>query len=186
MIIGVDEVGRGCWAGPLVAGAVILDKPIKGLADSKKLTRLQRQRLYIEIRMKAKAYGLGWVTPKELDEVGMTEAVRLAMRRAVAQIKLPFTGIIIDGNYNYLADQPGSKCVIKADDTVKAVSAASILAKVARDTFMAEAASVYPQYAFERHVGYGTPEHVAALQNHGICELHRKSFAPIRALLTAL
>jgi ribonuclease HII len=186
MTVGVDEVGRGCWAGPLVAGAVILDKPIPGLADSKKLTRLQRQRLNIEIRLKAKAFGLGWVTPQELDKIGLTEAVRLAMQRAVAEIKQPFDEIIVDGNYNYLSDHTGSTCLVKADDSVPAVSAASILAKVARDTFMYEVAQVYPAYQFEKHVGYGTAAHIQALQEHGICDLHRKSFAPVRALLTAL
>lgn len=183
--MGVDEVGRGCLAGPLVAGAVILRRRIPGLADSKKLTRIQRERLDLKIRKQAIAFGLGWVTPQELDQVGLTEAVRRAMQRAMSEIKVPFEEIIIDGNYNFLTSYPNSKCLVKADDTIAAVSAASILAKVARDNFMRQIAASYPAYQFERHVGYGTPLHVAALKSNGICDLHRKSFAPIRALLGA-
>jgi ribonuclease HII len=183
MIVGVDEVGRGCLAGPLVAGAVILRRRIPGLADSKKLTRLQRERLDSKIRKQAVAFGLGWVTSQELDQVGLTEAVRLAMQRAMAEIQAPFEGIIIDGNYNYLSNYQGSSCLIKADDTVAAVSAASIIAKVARDNFMRQIALSYPAYQFDHHVGYGTPVHIAALKANGICDLHRKSFAPVRALL---
>jgi ribonuclease HII len=183
MIVGIDEVGRGCWAGPLVAGAVILSEPIVGLRDSKKLSRMQRTRLDAEIRVQALAYGLGWVTPAEIDEVGLTVAVRLAMQRAVALITMPFDEIIIDGNLNFLQDHPKSRCLIKADDTVPAVSAASILAKVARDNYMAEIANRYPGYEFERHVGYGTLAHMTALKSLGVCELHRRSFAPIKALI---
>jgi len=185
MIVGVDEVGRGCLAGPLVAGAVILRRRIPGLADSKKQTRAQREVLDVKIRRQAIAFGLGWVTPEELDRVGLTEAVRLAMQRAMAEITVPYEEIIIDGNYNYLREFPGSQCLIKADDKVAAVSAASIIAKVARDNYMREMALTYPLYQFENHVGYGTASHIAALEANGVCDLHRKSFAPIRALLGA-
>lgn len=183
MIVGIDEVGRGCLAGPLVAGAVLLRDPIEGLRDSKKLTRLQRERLSAQIKIEALAIGLGWVSAAELDQVGLTAAVGLAMKRALAGITMPFTEIIIDGNYNFLAGHASARCIIKADDTVPSVSAASIIAKVARDTFMREAALKYPNYAFESHVGYSTSAHLEALRKHGMCELHRRSFAPVRALL---
>lgn len=182
MILGIDEVGRGCWAGPLVAGAVLLHSPIKGLADSKKLSKAMRQKLDAEIRAQAVAYGLGWVMPDELDKVGLTEAVRRAMHRAVACITAPYTEIIIDGNYNFLSGHPLSRCIIKADDLVPEVSAASIVAKVARDAYMTKAALQYPGYDFERHVGYGTTAHAAALKLRGACNLHRRSFAPVRAV----
>lgn len=186
MILGVDEVGRGCWAGPVVAGAVLLDTPMRGLRDSKKLTKLQREKLDVRIRKKAVAFGIGWATPTEIDEIGLTAAVGLAMERAVAEITLPYDELIIDGNYNFLPAMLGSKCIVKADDTVPAVSAASIIAKVARDAYMSNIATQYPGYAFERHVGYGTLAHQAALQALGVCDLHRRSFAPIRTLLEAI
>lgn len=186
MIVGVDEVGRGCWAGPVVAGAVILRRPIKGLRDSKKLTKLQREKLAETIKAKALCWGLGWADAKEVDKFGLTAAVSLAMHRAVAALTEQYDEIVVDGNYNFLADLPGSRTLIKADDLVPAVSAASILAKVARDQWMAtEAATRFPVYGFDRHVGYGTAAHVLALQTHGICDLHRLSFRPIRAMLQA-
>jgi ribonuclease HII len=183
MIVGVDEVGRGCWAGPVVAGAVLLGAPLPGLRDSKKLSRGQRQQLDVVIRGAASAFGLGWASQTEVDQLGLTAAVGIAMQRAVAQISLPYEAIIIDGNYNFLKDNPKSSCLVKADDTIPAVSAASIIAKVARDAYMAEMAERYPGYAFERHVGYGTALHRQALATLGVSELHRLSFAPIRALL---
>lgn len=183
MILGVDEVGRGCLAGPVVAGAVILGKPIRGLKDSKKLSKADRSKFDIRIRERALAYGLGWVSAAEIDELGMTRAVALAMERAVSSITLPYEEIIIDGNYNYLRQFARSRCLIKADDIIPAVSAASIIAKVARDAYMTEMAKQYPDYRFESHVGYGTSAHRAALQQFGICELHRRSFAPIRAMV---
>jgi len=182
-VVGVDEVGRGCWAGPVVAGAVLLDKHIVGLRDSKKLTKKQRETLDVKIRAKALAIGIGWATAGEIDELGMTAALRLAMQRAVAEITLPYDQVIIDGNYNYLPENPKASYLVKADDIVPAVSAASIVAKVARDRYMAEAALAYPGYDFERHVGYGTMAHSKALAVLGVCDLHRRSFAPIRTLL---
>jgi ribonuclease HII len=183
MLVGVDEVGRGCLAGPLVAGAVILRQPIAGLRDSKKLTRLQRERLAEIIEAEAVALSLGWVLPRELDAVGLTQAVRLAMERAVAAITLPYERIIIDGNYNFLAGLPQAETLVKADDLIPEVSAASIVAKVARDSFMRQAALQYPGYGFETHVGYCTATHLQALQTLGICELHRRSFQPVQQLL---
>jgi ribonuclease HII len=185
MTVGIDEVGRGCWAGPVAAGAVILGEPIPGLADSKKLTKKRREQLDAEIRVHAVAFGIGWVPADEVDKVGLTEAVRLAMQRAIAEITKQYDEIIIDGNYNYLANYPGSSCLIKADDTVPSVSAASIIAKVARDKYMEQMSTNYPGYDFHKHVGYGTKAHIAALKLLGVSELHRKSYAPIKALLAA-
>jgi len=183
MIVGIDEVGRGCWAGPLVAGAVLLGEPIKGLKDSKKLSKIQREKLDAEIRVSALALGLGWVSAQEIDELGLTEAVRLAMQRALEQIVLPYEQIIIDGNLNFFADNHKSSAVIGADNTVPAVSAASIIAKVARDKHMAETALKLPAYGFEKHVGYGTAAHLAALKANGLTELHRRSFKPVQAFV---
>lgn len=186
MIVGIDEVGRGCLAGPVVAGAVILKGKIRGIKDSKKLTKEERERFDKIIRKKALAIGIGWVSPQEIDDLGMTEAVRLAMYRALAEIshEHDYSQIIIDGNYNYLAHLPESVTMIKADDKIPAVSAASIVAKVARDHWMATiAATQHPQYGFESHVGYGTPRHCNAIEDHGICDLHRRLFAPVKMWL---
>lgn len=185
MILGVDEVGRGCLAGPVVAGAVILDpkRPIRGLKDSKKLTRQQRTVFDARIRQRALAIGIGWATHAEIDEHGLTHAVRLAMQRAVAEITHEYEQLIIDGSYNFLKENQKSICVIKADDTIPAVSAASIVAKVARDTYMIKMAAEYPGYQFENHVGYATTAHQTALESLGLCDLHRRSFASIRAMM---
>lgn len=184
MIVGIDEVGRGCWAGPLVAGAVVLNGPIPGLNDSKVLTKLQRTVLSEIVLSKAAAVGLGWVSPQEVDTLGLTSAVRVAMQRAVAQIEITFDEIIIDGNYNFLADDARAKTLIRADATVPAVSAASIVAKVARDSWMCtQAAKEYPDYGFEKHVGYGTKLHRDMLIQHGVCVLHRQSYRPIQEIL---
>jgi ribonuclease HII len=183
--VGIDEVGRGCWAGPVVAGAVLLHRPIAGLKDSKKLSRLQRDKLAAIIHAQARAVGLGWVSPAELDEIGLTAAVRLAMQRALAQITASYNEIIIDGNYNFLPDLVEARTVIKADATIACVSAASIVAKVARDNYMSEQALLYPEYGFNTHVGYGTALHLAMLQKCGTCSLHRLSFRPIQVLQSA-
>ena len=182
-VVGVDEVGRGCLAGPVVVGAVLLGKPLIGIKDSKLLSKRQREAWVEKIEESALAIGLGWVHSDELDSVGLTEAVRLAMQRAVEQIKEPYDQIIIDGNFNFLAENPKAVCLIKADQTVQAVSAASVVAKVARDKFMTEMGTEYPHYGFEHNVGYGTRFHLERLQAHGISQLHRRSFAPIQALL---
>jgi ribonuclease HII len=184
--VGIDEVGRGCWAGPLVAGAVILREPIEGLKDSKKLSKRQREELTVRIRGEALAIGLGWVWPAEIDAIGITESVRTAMARALEQITTPYDRVIIDGNINYLPHDPRTVAIIKADDTVPAVSAASIVAKVARDTYMATTAvKLFPEYGFEKHVGYGTALHIAMLAEHGVTAIHRKSYKPIQNLKSA-
>jgi ribonuclease HII len=184
MIVGIDEVGRGCWAGPLVAGAVLLGAPISGLKDSKKLSKAQRERLDAEIRVMATGFGIGWVTAQEIDTIGLTAAVRLAMERACEQITAPYEQIIIDGDLNFFADNPKASTLIGGDNLVPAISAASIIAKVARDRYMAEQSTHYPGYGFEKHVGYGTAAHSAALKLLGVTDMHRKSFKPVRALLT--
>jgi ribonuclease HII len=183
LLVGIDEVGRGCWAGPLVAGAVLLSDSIPGLRDSKKLSKRQRESLDAEIRVHSLDFGLGWVSPRELDSIGLNNAVKVAMERAIKEIKVTFDQIIIDGNINFLNQDPRSEAVIKADDSVPAVSAASILAKVARDKYMESAALKYPGFGFEKHVGYGTKYHMDALKLHGICELHRLSFKPINVIV---
>lgn len=181
MIVGIDEVGRGCWAGPLVAGAVLLGESIPGLKDSKKLSKKQREQLDAEIKVSAVAFGIGWVTALEVDQLGLTAAVGLAMQRAMDGIAGDYEQIIIDGNINYFSDNPKAQAVVAADNTVPAVSAASIIAKVARDRYMAEISLKFPGFGFEKHVGYGTAAHHAAIKLNGITELHRRSFKPIQA-----
>lgn len=188
MILGIDEVGRGPWAGPLVVGAVVLpnDTTIKGLTDSKKLSAKRRQALDVMIRKEAVGWGLGWVHADELDEVGLSEALRVATIRAVKAVSAPYHEIIIDGTINFLKETNKGQYVTtiaKADYLIPAVSAASIIAKVARDTYMEAQAEQYPDYGFASHVGYGTAKHQQALAVHGVTVLHRKSFAPIKKLL---
>ena len=196
MILGIDEVGRGPWAGPLVVGAVILGAAeIEGLNDSKKLTKKRREALDVEIREKAAAWALGWVSAQELDEVGMSAALRLATRRAVEQIQaqcreksLAFDEIIIDGTVNFLANTALGRYVTvmaKADGLMPSVSAASIIAKVARDAYMCEQDEVYPGYGFVGNAGYGVAKHRAAIEKLGVCPEHRLSFAPLQKYSTA-
>lgn len=183
MILGIDEVGRGPWAGPLVIGAVVLGgAQIDGLTDSKKLSKKLRDELDVLIRKQATGYGLGWVSAAEIDEIGLSASLRLATRRAVEQVKVPYHEIIIDGTINFLADTSKGRYVTtmkKADLLVPSVSAASIIAKVARDTYMAEQDAIYPGYKFSSHVGYGTAAHRAAIEKQGVTPLHRLSFAPL-------
>lgn len=185
MIIGIDEVGRGCWAGPVVAAAVGLpdDHAIFGLDDSKKLSAKSRVQLMKEVQKVTQVIGIGWVWPREINQLGLTESVRLAMQRAVDKITLGNNTVIIDGNSNYLAHLPHTEAVIKADGSVAAVSAASIIAKVARDTYMVQIAEKYTEYGFEKHVGYGTKAHISALAQHGVTPIHRTKYKPIMKLL---
>jgi len=181
--VGIDEVGRGCWAGPVVAGAVVLARPVTGLTDSKLLNKKQREKLAVTIHKEALAIGLGWVEATTIDEIGLTAAVKLAMERALQQIKMDYDEAIIDGNLNFLAEQPKTRAVIKADLTIPVVSAASIVAKVARDKYMAEIGDRHGDYGFEKHVGYGTALHLEKLKLHGVSNMHRRSFKPVKALL---
>ena len=191
MQVGIDEVGRGCWAGPLVAAAVAFGAgtQITGLNDSKKLSRSQRELLAAEIRASgAVVIGVGWVWPADIDISGITAAVKSAMSQAVqeviAQLEGAYDTIIIDGNYNFLPELPRVSTLVRADGLIPQVSAASIIAKVARDRYMADiAAREYPGYGFEKHVGYGTARHIEQLLARGITPLHRKSFKPIQHIL---
>ena len=184
MIVGIDEVGRGPWAGPLVMGAVVLgDVTIPGLTDSKKLSKNKREVLAKQIIDTAEAYGIGWVDATELDEIGLSAALVLCCRRALEQITVPYHEIIIDGTVNFLKDTSKGEYVTtmkKADLLIASVSAASIIAKVARDDYMVEADKTYPGYGFASHVGYGTAAHRAAIESMGVTPIHRLSFAPLR------
>ena len=196
MILGIDEVGRGPYAGPLVIGACILGdwqnsentEWIEKLTDSKKLSARRREEFYVLIKEKALATATGWVSSAEIDEVGLSEALRLATRRAVEQIqktKVPFSEIIIDGTMNFLVGTKLEKYVStlkKGDFLVKEISAASILAKVERDKYMAELDAVYPEYGFSKHVGYGTAAHQKAMEEFGLTPEHRRSFRPVREI----
>lgn len=196
--LGIDEVGRGPWAGPLVIGAVILPEGkaapewVGMLRDSKRLTPRRREALAERILAEAAATGLGWVSAAEIDAEGLAGALRLAARRAIEDMRehypaTKFAGVIIDGTQNFLAGtalERRTSTLVKADDAIKEVSAASIIAKVARDRYMCEAAARYPEYGFEKHKGYGTALHKAALVKHGPCPEHRRSFAPVREVLT--
>lgn len=177
-ILGIDEVGRGAWAGPLVMGAVILSEPIEGLKDSKLLTVRRRQELAEEILESAIFAGLGWADAEEIDNYGLSAAHVLACRRAICNAP-KCSQIIIDGNVNYLSGYPNAICRIKADQTVPQVSAASVIAKVARDRYMHKQALVHKDYGFDMHVGYGTKLHIESLKQLGICTLHRRSYKPV-------
>ena len=183
MILGIDEAGRGPWAGPLVVGAVVLGGvEIEGLTDSKKLSKKKRELVYEQVIERSLAYASGWVSAGELDEIGMSAALRLATRRAVEQIAVPYSEIIIDGTVNFLADTGKGAYVqtmTKADLLIPSVSAASIIAKVERDRWMAKQDVLYPEYGFSAHAGYGTARHRAAIEQYGVTPLHRLSFAPL-------
>lgn len=184
LVAGVDEAGRGPLMGPVVAAAVILDdlKPIKGLADSKKLTALQRDRLYDEIRAKALCCSIAMATVEEIDELNILQATLLAMKRAVEGLRLKPHKALVDGNrlpsLSMLAE-----AIVKGDAKVPAISAASILAKVTRDRWCFDYDLQYPQYGFAGHKGYGTAAHLLALREYGACPQHRKTFAPVAAVL---
>ena len=184
LMAGVDEAGRGPLMGPVVAAAVILDElnPIKGLADSKKLTALRREALYDEIRAKALCCSIALATAEEIDSLNILQATMLAMKRAVEGLRLKPHKVLVDGNrlptLIILAE-----AIVKGDALVPSISAASILAKVYRDRWCAEFHIEYPQYNFAGHKGYGTAEHLAALRLHGACPQHRRSFAPVAEVL---
>ncbi|TAH33945.1 ribonuclease HII [Candidatus Saccharibacteria bacterium] len=187
--VGMDEVGRGCWAGPLVAGAVVLSPKQRPsgipvlLRDSKKLSKHQREESADWIYHHALSVGVGWVEPSEIDSIGLTRAVGLVMERALSQITMHYEELIIDGNYNFLPYEPRSRAVVRADDTYLAVSAASIVAKVARDDYMTTLDARYDGYGFDQHVGYGTAMHLEALRRLGVSDLHRRSYRPVKLLL---
>ena len=180
LVAGVDEAGRGPLAGPVVAAAVILDElyPIEGLADSKKLTATRREALFDEIRAKALCCSIAQASVEEIDRLNILQATLLAMRRAVLGLRLKPAMALVDGNRLPRLDMP-AEAILKGDALVPAISAASILAKVYRDRWCVQADTQYPHYGFALHKGYGTAAHLAALQAHGPCPLHRQSFAPV-------
>jgi ribonuclease HII len=180
MIIGIDEAGRGPWAGPLVVVAAILERPIDGLADSKDLTPKRREAL-TERLQNSIAWGAGWVPPAQIDELGLTNATIQAVHDALAALgDIAEHDIVVDGSINYASFWPNSTAIIKADSTIPSVMAASILAKVIRDAYMVELDATYPGYGFAQHKGYGTKAHREALNKLGVCPEHRLSFKPVR------
>ena len=194
MILGIDEVGRGAWAGPLVVGACVLNgAEIEGLTDSKKLTKKQREVLNAEISASSAIVGLGWVEAGEIDKIGLSESLRLATKRAVREVQAgckaqntTFDEIIIDGTVNFLRETPLERYVStlkKADLLIASVSAAAICAKVARDNFMAELDKELPDFHFGGHVGYGTQAHRRVLVEFGANKYHRASFRPVAEIL---
>lgn len=178
VICGVDEAGRGPLAGPVYAAAVILspDTVIEGLNDSKKLTEKKREALFPVIQEKALAYGIGFATEQEIDEINILNATFLAMRRAVEQLQITPQLLLIDGNQKPETGICEEVTVVKGDAKSMSIAAASVLAKVSRDRFMLELAKEYPQYAFEQHKGYGTKLHYERIAQYGIAPIHRKSF----------
>ena len=184
LVAGVDEAGRGPLAGPVVAAAVILDerKPILGLADSKVLTARRREQLFDEIRAKALCCSVAQASVEEIDSINILQATLLAMRRAVEGLRLKPTLVLVDGNRLPTLGMR-AEAIVKGDSKVAAISAASILAKVTRDRWCVEMDVQYPQYGFARHKGYGTAEHLLALQTHGACPQHRKTFSPVAKVL---
>jgi ribonuclease HII len=184
LMAGVDEAGRGPLAGPVVAAAVILDdgRRIRGLADSKQLTPLQRDRLYDQICEKALCLSIAQASVEEIDQLNIYHATMLAMKRAVEGLRLRPAKVLVDGNalprIEVLAE-----AIVGGDAKVKSISAASILAKVHRDRLCRELHDEFPHYGFASHKGYGTPEHLEALRVHGACRHHRRFFAPVAATM---
>jgi ribonuclease HII len=184
LLAGVDEAGRGPLMGPVVAAAVILDDlhPIKGLADSKVLTALRRDKLYDEIRAKALCFSIAQASAAEIDEINILQATMLAMKRAVEGLRLKPAKVLVDGN-RIPTLVIVAEAIVGGDSLVPAISAASILAKVWRDRWCQEMDLAYPQYGFASHKGYGTAEHLAALRQHGACPEHRRTFSPVAQVL---
>ena len=188
-ICGVDEAGRGPLVGSVIAGAVVLDpnQPIIGLRDSKKLSTARREQLYAEIMQKARAWGIGQASPSEIDTLNILQATMLAMRRAIEALSERLgewpSKALIDGNRCPILPI-ASEAIIKGDAKEPAISAASIIAKVTRDQQMQALHTQYPQYGFNQHMGYPTEVHMQALKQYGPCEEHRRTFAPVRDLIS--
>lgn len=179
MIIGIDEVGRGCWAGPVCVAAVAMEGAIAGLADSKKLTVEQREVLATLIRRQATYIGIGWASHRVIDKFGLTVALRRAAKQALRAFPKDYQQILLDGNFNYIGGKRVTT-IIKGDDKEPIISAASIIAKVARDRYMRSISGNYPHYGFERHVGYGTVFHRTAIKKYGPSKIHRMSWMPLK------
>ena len=189
LLAGVDEAGRGPLAGPVVAAAVILDERVRpeGLRDSKKLKQRERDELAVDIRARSLAWAVAWADRAEIDAINILNATMLAMRRALLGLRVRPDTVLVDGNR--LPDLRIGGCriegqaIVRGDDRVPAISAASILAKTTRDAIMQDRDALYPDYAFSRHKGYGTELHRERLARHGPCDEHRRSFAPLRDML---
>ena len=181
MIVGVDEAGRGPWAGPVVAGAVILDdtRPISGLRDSKKLSEKQREALWIEITEKCICYGVGMSSCAEIDAINILQATFLAMRRAVSNLSKKPVAAWVDGNQDPHLNMP-TRLIVQGDALEPVISAASIIAKVTRDRLMQDLDAQFPGYGFAQHKGYGTRLHREALEKLGPSACHRRSFKPVK------
>lgn len=189
LVAGVDEAGRGPLAGPVAAAAVILhpDRPVTGLADSKKLSAERREQLAGNIRASALAWSVAWADPAEIDALNILRATMLAMRRAILGLSLMPSLVQVDGNrlpdLRFGGECPAGEAIIGGDNRVASISAASILAKTVRDRIMLDLDRLYPCYGFARHKGYATEVHRARLQEFGPCSEHRSTFAPVRAAL---
>ncbi len=184
VIVGVDEAGRGPLAGPVVAAAVIFNKDQipDGLMDSKKISEKKREKLYDEIIAKAKAYAISSASVEEIDSLNILQASLLAMKRSVDKLNVDFDIVLVDGNKLPVWGYP-SEAIVKGDSKIKEISAASILAKVYRDRLMLELDKYYPEYLFPQHKGYPTKQHIEKISQHGVLNIHRKSFKPVRELL---
>jgi ribonuclease HII len=184
LVAGVDEAGRGPLAGPVVAGAVILDPadPIDGLRDSKRLTALRREALYEEIQEKALAWAVGYADVEEIDRINILQATMLAMRRAVAALQPAAEYALIDGNRCPDLVCP-AQAIVRGDSRVAAISAASIMAKVTRDREMLSLDASYPGYGLAQHKGYPSKAHILALETLGVTPIHRRSYAPVRRVM---
>lgn len=185
MLVGIDEVGRGSWAGPLlvVAAKAKTTLPV-AVRDSKVLSRVQREQIFIELESSC-TFGEGWVEASEIDELGLTGAMKLGVARALSALSCkPSTSIIMDGTFNYCGDEyTNVTCIARADATHPIVSSASIYAKVKRDNLMTEMAQEYPGYGFDKHVGYGTKMHLEGLKKLGVSKIHRKSYKPVKVFV---
>lgn len=180
--IGIDEAGRGPWAGPVVAAAVYMGEfTLSGLNDSKKLTEKEREQLY-EILIKNVSYGVGECSAQEIDTLGIRKATHTAMQRALDNLQLTPEFLLIDGRDNFVFAYP-SQYVVKGDSLYEAIAAASVIAKVTRDRQMYTYAKLYPEYRFDLHKGYGTKKHQDALKKHNICSIHRKTYKPVKLIL---
>lgn len=183
-LAGIDEAGRGALAGPVVSAAVVFDQSvnIEGLADSKKLSRKKRNLLFDKIQHRSIAWSIGYGSVEEIDSINILQATLLAMKRAVESLSVKPCKLLVDGNQLPETDID-SEAVVRGDQYIPVISAASIVAKVVRDKIMLEYDHQYPQYGFARHVGYGTKIHLENLSTYGVCPIHRKSFAPVRTQL---